>query len=76
MTRYIKKVSDLFGSKLYRSFGWQRAEESGCVENATQFIALLLDGMPFIFGDSATEINWFPYDKHDPKGEKYSKDCV
>jgi hypothetical protein len=46
MTRYMKKVSDLFGSKLYRSLGWQQA----CMENATRFIALLLDGMPFEFG--------------------------
>ncbi len=70
------KVSDLFGSKLYRSFGWQKVEESGCVENATRFIAFLLDGMPFEFGGSSTEINWFPYDEHDPEGEKYSKNSV
>ncbi len=76
MTRYMKEVSHLFGSKLYRSFGWQQVEESGCVESATRFKALLFDGMPFEFGGSSTEINWFPYDEHDPKGEKYSKNSV
>ncbi len=76
MTRYMKKVSDLFGSKLYRSFGWQQDEESGCVENATRFIALLLDGMPFEFGGLTTEINWFPYNEYNPKEEKYSKNSV
>ncbi len=76
MTGYMKKVSDLFGSKLFQSFGWQEVEESGCVEDVTRFIALLLDGMPFEFGGSSIEINWFPNDEHDPEGEKYSKNSV
>ncbi len=68
---YLKRVSNRFGPSFYRAFGWQRSLDSGCLENAARVMALILEGMPFRVDDSSTEIRWFPFSHHDPKGEKY-----
>ncbi len=70
---YLKKVSNRFGPFFYRAFGWQPSLDSGCLENATRFMTLILEGMPFRIDDTSTKIRWFQFSHHDPKGEKYFK---
>lgn len=69
----IEDVSRRFGKSVpvYRSCGWQGRDDRNCFENAIRFIALILKGMPYRFGDPNNRINWWPYSRSDPRGEKY-----